>query len=82
MKSEEIKTLFAQLRMWKTYQYRAPHKPLLVIWAIGRCLRGEDRLVNFSEAHASLTQLINQFGTRRKSVHPEYPFWRLQADNV
>jgi putative restriction endonuclease len=29
-----------------------------------------------------LTPLLKEFGPPRRSMHPEYPFWRLQNDGV
>lgn len=82
MKSEELQDRFNRLNVWKSYDQRAPHKPLLVLWAIGRCLRGEDRLVSFKEASHELAELLRLYGPPRKNVNPEYPFWRLRSDGV
>ena len=61
---------------------RAPHKPLLALWAIGRCLRNQERMVLFEEARRPLVALLERFGPPRKTPHPEAPFWRLQKDGI
>ncbi len=70
------------LNTWKRGKERAPHKPLLVLWAIGRCMRGESRLVEYSIVHDELKSLLQRFGPHRRYVRPHFPFWRLQKDGV
>ena len=53
--------------------HRAPHKPLLALWAIGRCLRGEPRMAPYSELAEPLGDLLREFGPPRKAVHPQLP---------
>lgn len=71
----------ANLRTWKRRGQRAPHKPLLVLFALGR-LNRNDRLLSFRELEKPLTDLLRTYGPHRKSFHPEYPFWRLQQDGL
>ena len=82
MPPEDLQSRFLELRTWSANGRRAPHKPLLLLWAIGRCLRGEARLAPFEEVDEALRGLLHSFGPHRNVVHPEYPFWRLQADQV
>lgn len=78
----DIKTLFDQITVWKKGGQRAPHKPLLALYALGRCIRGQARLIPFAQVDPDLRQLLREFGPSRKSYHPEYPFWRLQNDHL
>ena len=82
MKPGSLLERFSKLQIWSSKGQRAPHKPLLVLWGIGRCLRGEERLVSYREADRELTNLLSSFGPHRKVVHTEAPFWRLQNDGV
>ncbi|MBD3322374.1 MAG: restriction endonuclease [Chitinivibrionales bacterium] len=82
MDREELKKLFAEINVWKRGSQRAPHKPLLLLYALGRCNRGSSRTVVFSEVDPILQKLLRQFGPSRRSYHPEYPFWRLQNDGI
>ncbi len=79
---DKILSLFNGLQTWSSNGQRAPHKPLLVLWAIGRCLRGEEQFVSYREADRELTKLLGSFGPHRKTIHTEAPFWRLQNDKV
>jgi len=72
---------FDNLNVWKRGSERAPHKPLLVLYALGRWQNGETRIA-FRTASPVLTELLRDFGPQRKSYHPELPFWHLQSDGV
>ena len=80
--NEEILARFQNLRVWRRHGIRAPYKPMLSIWAIGRCLNDKPRLVPFDTVHAELSRLIRLFGPHRGRVRTEYPFWRMQNDGV
>ena len=82
MNADELRARFAELQVWEKKGQRAPNKPLLTLWAIGRCLRGEERMAPYRDAEQALTRLLARFGRPRKRVHPEFPFWRLRNDGV
>ncbi len=70
------------LKVWNRANERAVHKPLLVLLAISRCLHGHPRFSAYVELESKLSDLLISFGRPTTSVHPEYPFWRLQNDGV
>lgn len=72
---------FQELSVWLRGSERAPHKPLLILLALGALSRGEKSL-SFEWVEPKLVELLKEFGTTRKAYHPEYPFWRLQNDNL
>ena len=78
----DILARFAALRVWRRVGERAPHKPLLVLWALGRVARGEPRLAPYAEVDRALARLLREFGPVRRSMHPELPFWHLRTDGV
>jgi hypothetical protein len=61
---------------------RAPHKPLLVLYALGRWSQGNQADIPVKDIDRDLTLLLKEFGPPRQSYHPEYPFWRLQNDGA
>ena len=81
MTREEVIDAFSRLAMWARRGVRAPHKPLLVLYAIGQLLQGKDG-VGFRDAEPHLTDLLRTFGPPRQTQHPEDPFWRLRTDGV
>ena len=79
MTKTEIRQRFHNLSTWEG---RAPHKPLLVLLALARCSRGEERTIPYGDVDQPLKALLIEFGPARKSQHTEYPFWYLQSDGV
>lgn len=62
---------------WQQQGTRAPHKPLAILFALGRAL-AKKRLTRFSEAEAQLIALLEQFGPPRESPKPAEPIWRMR----
>ena len=73
---------FSGLKTWKSGGERAPHKPLLLLLALGKCRNSGQRLLKFSEIEAELKDLLISFGPYRKSIKSEQPFWRLTSDKL
>ncbi len=80
MTRNEIIKKFQKLNLWKRDGERAVHKPLLVLYAIGKLLRGEDRLISYADTEEDLQNLLKEFGPWRSNYRPQYPFWRLRND--
>lgn len=78
----EIQRRFSNIRVWTRGKERALHKPLLLLYALGRCAKGDPREIPFREADPELARLLQVFGPIRPSPHTEYPFWRLQNDKI
>ncbi len=78
MERQEIIRKFQDIIVWGQKGERAPHKPLLILYAIGKLLRGEDKLISYADIEEDLTNLLKEFGPWRKTYHPEQPFWRLR----
>lgn len=86
MSPEEIRARFASINFGQSDGRRAPHKPLLLLWALGQCLRdrihtGENRLVLFKTIHRAMCALQQRFGPRGTRIRTHYPFWRLRNDD-
>jgi putative restriction endonuclease len=82
MNRDAVLHQFDALNVWSRAGQRAPHKPLLVLYALGRWVRGETGDIPFAEVNRDLAALLQEFGPPRRTTHPEYPFWRLQNDGV
>jgi putative restriction endonuclease len=82
MSREAVLRQFDGLGVWSRGGERAPHKPLLILYALARWSRGDQSPVPFADVNRDLTPLLKEFGPPRRQVHPEYPFWYLKSDGV
>ena len=74
MTPDELLLLFCRLRMAPVNGGRAIHKPLLVLFWLGRLERGEPRLARFVEVEARFKQLLTEFGSSNspQTLSPVY----------
>ena len=79
MNAEEIKERLSGVTVWKQGDRRAPHKPLLLLYLLGRILQGKQNSVTFEEVDENVGRLLEQFGPPNKT-QALYPFWYLQND--
>lgn len=79
--SDEVLATFGDLSTWRKGDRRAPHKPLLVLLALGEWQRKNRGPLAFAAVEPRLQDLPTQFGPPRASS-PEEPFWRLKRDGV
>ena len=49
MHPTDLRRQFADIAVWKRGSERAPHKPLLLLYALAKCGRGEDRLIPYAD---------------------------------
>lgn len=76
----EVLNAFDNIRRAQHAGVYAPHKPLLILLALGRVQRGEPRMVEFSEVDAPLRALLGEFGPSSAAKSRHYPFWHLATD--
>ena len=78
-----LRQRFESLHVWVRDGMRAPHKPLLALWAISRCLRGQPRMSPFELVDRELAKLLQRFGPNRGHMpDTQDPFWRMRQDNL
>lgn len=82
MNSFELKERINNLSIWKKGDQRAPHKPLLILFALGQLQADKPRFISYEITREKLTELLREFGPLRKSYHPEEPFVRLRRDGI
>jgi putative restriction endonuclease len=78
---EELLDRFDNIRVWKRGDQRAPHKPLLILFMLGRVQRREPRMVSYAEVADVLQLLLDDFGPPRRTT-PAYPFYHLSNDGI
>lgn len=69
----------AAVRQWRKDGERAPHKPLLLLYSLGRAANGLGGPITYRDAEPDLSRLLDDFGPPRKS-QAAYPFRRLAND--
>ena len=77
----EIVDMFERIRIWTSRDHVAPHKPLVLLRALGRLARGDSRLEPFVVSEKAVKNLIDQYGFPA-IPRATYPFWRLQNDGI
>jgi hypothetical protein len=69
------------IRRWSRGGYRAPYKPLLLLYALGRFQREGAAPIPYSAAEGRLVRMLEEFGPPR-STTPAYPFHHLTGDGI
>ena len=69
------------LKTWSNKGNRSPHKPLLILYALGLLVNGKEKLL-YKESVEDLKRLLIAFGPHRKIQQPRYPFVRLISDGI
>jgi putative restriction endonuclease len=90
MTRDELLNALAGLRQARIGTVRAPHKPLLVLWLLGRFAAIGSTAVTYAEAEGPVSRLINDFGPTMSNpsqakqraampfVHLERTLWDLR----
>ncbi|GEB48947.1 phosphorothioated DNA-binding restriction endonuclease [Streptomyces cacaoi] len=69
------------LRQWGGGGERAPHKPLLLLYALGRYRDDPDGALRYSDVEEDLAGLLREYGPPRRTS-AGYPFHHLTGDGV
>lgn len=82
MNRHKLIDAISNLSIWKKNGQRAPHKPLLILYALGQYQNFNKVDLPYREVREKLKSLLMEFGPPRKSYHPEEPFVRLPGDGI
>lgn len=69
------------LRQWTSNGLRAPHKPLLMLYALGRFQQCQDQALRYSDIEQDMRELLQDYGPAHRTS-PAYPFHHLTGDGV
>lgn len=81
--TDEVVRRLLAIRQYQGNGQRAPHKPLLILLALGQLARTGSSEVTWTEAEEELAALLNQFGPPSRTTGAAsvaYPFTRLRSD--
>lgn len=81
MNAEQLKQAVSNLSIWKKGDQRAPHKPLLILYALGKLQNEGITDIAYESSRNDLNNLLNEFGPPRKTS-PRHPFTRLESDGI
>jgi len=76
----DIRDRFRGIDPHKQGGERSPHRPLLVLYALGKLEAGERRL-SYEQIDQEVGALLDAFGPPHHTS-AKYPFWYLQKDGV
>ncbi|MEV0729873.1 phosphorothioated DNA-binding restriction endonuclease [Polymorphospora sp. NPDC050346] len=82
---EQVLARLSALRLHQRGGHRSPHKPLLVLLALGRLAASGASALPWSEARVRLGNLIAEFGPTSRTGRTQsaaYPFTRLRSDGI
>ena len=82
MTTEEFLKRLRNMRIWRSGWDRAPHKPLLLLLALGDFQQRKPRLRPYRDIELDLQQLLIDFGPPARQQNPAQPFQRLQSDGL
>ena len=80
--TEAVERLLS-VKQYQSSGQRAPHKPLLILLALGRLSQTGSSQLSWSEAERELADLLHQFGRPSETKGASaaaYPFTRLRSD--
>ncbi|WP_163103031.1 phosphorothioated DNA-binding restriction endonuclease [Peribacillus alkalitolerans] len=82
MNEKELKSKIHNLSIWKKGDQRAPHKPLLILYALGQLQQSHLHMIPYEMIREHLRKLLQEFGPSRKSHTTVDPFIRLTKDGI
>lgn len=85
LNDEEVLERLATFRQYQHDGRRVPHKPLLVLLALGKLEGTGSSSVSWAKAEDELADLIAEFGPPSKTGRAQsaaYPFTRLRRDDI
>jgi putative restriction endonuclease len=82
MDREEQLERIGKLRVFERDLEPAPHKPLLLLWALGRFGSGVQGPYHLTDVEKALGPLLAELSPRTRGKGTEYPFWALQSDGL
>jgi len=71
-----------KLNIYKNRDFTAPHKPLYLLFLISMIQRYNQRLIDFNTVEKCLSKALKLFAPNTGNIRPQYPYWRLQNDQL
>ncbi|MEX0981067.1 MAG: HNH endonuclease [Bacteroidales bacterium] len=82
MTFEELKDSFLGVRIYRSKDVYAPHKPLLLLVVLSQFYAERKQNWLYEEVHDRMIELLRQFSPFTDSYQPNYPFLKLVNDGI
>ncbi|GGT06925.1 HNH endonuclease [Streptomyces atratus] len=82
LRRDDLFRALATLNTHSQKQRPSRHKPLTLLWAVGRLAEGRDRVVDWETFKNEMGPLLKDFGLPDSRITPEYPFWHLRSSGL
>lgn len=82
MTFEELKNAFLKVRIFRSGDKYAPHKPLLLLLLLTQFYAERKQTWLYEEIRDKMIELLRQFSPYTDSYRPNYPFFRLANDGL
>ncbi|MEU2270245.1 HNH endonuclease signature motif containing protein [Streptomyces olindensis] len=79
---DELIHRVTHLKVHRSAGRPALYKPIVLLWAMGRALRGEARLLPWSDTEEAVKDLLARHGRRGERLRPDYPIASLHHEGV
>lgn len=79
---EEFLRRIRKITVWKRGARRAPHKPLLLLYALGQVAKQRERLIPYETVDLRLRDLLARYDPANRSTDTHDPFSRLPRDEL
>jgi putative restriction endonuclease len=79
-RAQELLNAAKNLSVFSKNGQRAPHKPLLLLYALARIQQRKTSPISFEKKRKKLGEIILSFGNAHTKATPENPFWYLKND--
>ncbi|MFG3363529.1 HNH endonuclease [Streptomyces sp. NPDC048156] len=80
--SDDLVHRVTHLKVNRSSSHPALYQPIALLWAMGRALRGEPRLLPWLETEEALKTLLERHGMRGERPRPDYPIASLHRVGV
>ncbi|MYX98465.1 hypothetical protein GT045_27585 [Streptomyces sp. SID486] len=79
---EQLVRRITELTVNRSAGRPALYKPITLLWAMGRALRGEPRLLDWTRTEQELATLLRRHGAHGERPRPDYPVASLCRDGM
>ncbi len=81
MEADELLKKFDDLGIWVDGDRRAPHKPIMLLYALSQLQQGND-VLTYSKIYKPVENILRVVMPNKSYAHSHYPYWYLKNDSI